>query len=142
MSSEQRLASALSGRDRIERELGRGGMATVYLAEDVRHHRKVALKVLHEELAASVAGPRFVREIEIAAQLQHPNILPLHGSGEADGLLYFVMPYVEGPSLRERIAREGHSPFPKRHDYSPSSRTPWITPTATESCTATSNQRT
>ncbi len=111
MSSEQRLASALTGRYHIERKLGQGGMATVYLAGDVRHHRKVALKVLHEDLAASVAGSRFLREIEIAAQLQHPNILPLHDSGEADGLLYFVMPYVEGQSLRERIAREGEFPI-------------------------------
>lgn len=105
-----RLATALAGRYRIERELGAGGMATVYLAEDLKHHRKVAIKVLREELAASVGPSRFLREIEICAQLQHPNILPLLDSGEAGGLLYYVMPYVEGQSLRQRLNREGELP--------------------------------
>src|SRR5205823_9893557 len=89
-------------------------MATVYLAHDLRHNRKVALKVLREELTASVGGARFLREIEIAAQLQHPNILPLHESGEAGAegatFLFFVMPYVEGPSLRQRLERDGELP--------------------------------
>ena len=89
-------------------------MATVYLAHDLRHHRKVAVKVLREELAASVGAARFLREITIAAQLQHPNILPLHDSGEAGGdggnFLFFVMPYVEGQSLRQRLEREGELP--------------------------------
>ena len=110
-SPAERLATALSDRYRIERELGQGGMATVYLAEDMRHHRKVAVKVLREDLSASVGAGRFLREIEIAAQLQHPNILPLLDSGEAAGLLYYVMPYVEGQSLRQRLAREHELPI-------------------------------
>jgi tRNA A-37 threonylcarbamoyl transferase component Bud32/Tol biopolymer transport system component len=107
----ERLQQALADRYRIERELGQGGMATVYLAEDLRHHRKVALKVLRPELAAVLGGERFHREIQIAAQLQHPNILPLLDSGEAAGLLFYAMPYVEGQSLRERLAREGALPM-------------------------------
>ena len=91
--------------------LGRGGMATVYLAQDHKHHRRVAVKVLHPELAAAVGPERFLREIDIAAALHHPHILPLHDSGEVDGLLYYVMPYVEGESLRERLAREGTLPL-------------------------------
>ncbi|MGH7523507.1 MAG: serine/threonine-protein kinase, partial [Gemmatimonadales bacterium] len=106
----ERLTAALSGRYAIERELGQGGMATVYLATDIKHHRKVAIKVLREDLAASMGAARFLREIEIAAQLQHPNILPLLDSGEAEGFLYYVMPYVTGQSLRERIGREGELP--------------------------------
>ena len=102
-----RLTAALADRYRIERELGEGGMATVYLAEDLKHKRKVAVKVLRPELAASLGPDRFVREIEIAAQLTHPHILPLHDSGGADGFLYYVMPYIEGESLRERLDREG-----------------------------------
>jgi len=105
-----RLRSALRGRYTIEREIGSGGMATVYLAEDVKHHRKVALKVMRPELAATMGATRFLREIETAAQLQHPHILPLHDSGEANGFLYFVMPYVEGESLRGRLARGGELP--------------------------------
>jgi serine/threonine-protein kinase len=105
-----RLVKALADRYRIDRELGTGGMATVYLAEDIKHHRKVAIKVLKEELSASVGAARFLREIEIAAQLQHPNILPLLDSGEANGLLYFVMPFVDGQSLRQRLAREHELP--------------------------------
>ncbi|HEY7566130.1 MAG TPA: protein kinase [Gemmatimonadaceae bacterium] len=106
-----RLASAISERYRVERELGTGGMATVYLAEDLRHGRKVALKVLREEIASALGATRFLREVAIAAQLQHPNILPLHDSGEAGGLLYYVMPFVDGPSLRERLAREHELPI-------------------------------
>ncbi|MGH3381558.1 MAG: protein kinase domain-containing protein [Actinoallomurus sp.] len=94
----------------LERELGRGGMATVYAAHDVRHDRPVALKVLHPELAASLGPERFEREIHFAAQLQHPHILPVHDSGEAAGRLYYVMPYVEGESLRQRLARDGELP--------------------------------
>ncbi len=101
-----RLRAALSGRYTIERELGRGGMATVYLGRDLKHHRAVALKVLRPELAAVLGPERFVREIEIAAGLTHPHILPLHDSGEADGFLYYVMPYIEGESLRDRLNRE------------------------------------
>ena len=105
-----RLQSALADRYTIERELGAGGMATVYLAEDLRHHRKVALNVLRQELVATLGADRFHREIQIAAQLQHPNILPLLDSGQAAGAFYYVMPYIEGQSLRERLAREGALP--------------------------------
>ena len=94
----------------IVRELGQGGMATVYLADDSKHHRQVALKVLKRELAASIEAARFLREIEIAATLTHPNILPLHDSGNCNGRLYYVMPYVEGGSLRERLMRERQLP--------------------------------
>ncbi len=100
------LESELSDRYAIERELGRGGMATVYLAEDLKLQRKVALKVLRLELAASLGAERFLREITITAQLTHPNILPLHDSGQAGGTLYYTMPYVEGESLRNRLDRE------------------------------------
>ncbi|MDP3772990.1 MAG: protein kinase, partial [Gemmatimonadales bacterium] len=96
----QRLSVALADRYQIERELGAGGMATVYLAHDVRHDRKVALKVLRPELAAILGGERFLKEIRLTANLQHPHILPLHDSGEAEGIVYYVMPYVEGESLR------------------------------------------
>ena len=105
-----RLTAALADRYAIERELGAGGMATVYLAEDLKHHRNVAVKVLRPELAATLGPERFVREIEIAAKLSHPHILPLFDSGEADGFLYYVMPYVEGESLRQRLDREGKLP--------------------------------
>jgi serine/threonine-protein kinase len=109
-----RLTTALAGRYTIERELGAGGMATVYLAEDMKHHRKVALKVLRPELAAIVGGERFLKEIEVTANLQHPNILPLYDSGRASGpagesgseFLFYVMPYVEGETLREKMTRE------------------------------------
>ncbi len=104
------LNGLLAGRYVVQRELGAGGMATVYLAEDVKHRRKVAIKVLRDDLSASVGGARFLREIEIAAQLQHPNILPLLDSGDADGLLYYVMPFVEGQSLRQRLDREHELP--------------------------------
>ena len=100
------LQAALADRYTVERELGHGGMATVYLAEDRKHRRRVAIKVLKPELAAALGPERFLREIEIAARLAHPNILMLIDSGEAAGLLYYVMPYVEGESLRERLTRE------------------------------------
>ena len=106
----ERLRTAVSDEYTIDRELGRGGMATVYLAQDVKHQRPVALKVLHPELAASLGPDRFLREIMTAAKLNHPHILPLHDSGEADGFLYYVMPYVEGESLRERLDRERQLP--------------------------------
>ncbi|HLB36602.1 MAG TPA: serine/threonine-protein kinase [Gemmatimonadales bacterium] len=104
------LRTALAGRYTVERELGAGGMATVYLAEDVRHRRKVAVKVLRPDLTQSVGPERFLREIEIAARLQHPHILPLYDSGEAGGFLFYVMPYVEGESLRHRLTRQGELP--------------------------------
>src|ERR671916_2493229 len=105
------LRSALSERYTIERELGRGGMATVYLATDVKVDRHVAIKVLLPELAAALGGERFHREIRIATHLSHPNILPVYDSGEADGTLYYVMPFVEGESLRHRLDRERQLPI-------------------------------
>ena len=102
-----RLAAALADRYRIERKAGQGGMATVYLAHDLKHHRKVAVKVLKPELAAVLGAERFLGEIEVTASLQHPNLLPLFDSGEAGGLLYYVMPFIEGETLRARLEREG-----------------------------------
>jgi len=109
-TAAERLAGSLGDRYHIERELGRGGMATVFLAEDTRHHRKVAIKVLHPELSAVIGPERFLKEIELTANLQHPHILPLFDSGTADGLLYYVMPYVEGETLRTRLTRERQLP--------------------------------
>ncbi|HKI96055.1 MAG TPA: protein kinase [Gemmatimonadales bacterium] len=113
MSADARLTqvqAALADRYRIEGVVGAGGMATVYLAEDLKHRRKVAVKVMRPELAATVGAERFLREIEIAAQLSHPHILPVHDSGDAGGLLYYVVPMVEGQSLRERLERDGALP--------------------------------
>src|ERR671938_114587 len=92
----EQLRAALAERYEVERQIGEGGMATVYVARDVRHGRQVAVKVLRAELAASIGADRFLREIKLAANLQHPNILALYDSGEAGGLLYYVMPFVEG----------------------------------------------
>ena len=102
----EQLRSGLAGCYEIEREIGRGGMATVYLAHDVRHHRHVALKVLDPELAASLGTERFLAEIRVTANLQHPNVLPLFDSGETNGLLFYVMPFVAGESLRAKLDRE------------------------------------
>ena len=107
----ERLQRGLAEQYRLERELGRGGMATVFLAHDLRHDRPVALKVLHPELAASLGPERFQREIRLAARLQHPHILSVHDSGEADGQLWFTMPFVEGESLRDRLRREKQLPI-------------------------------
>jgi Tol biopolymer transport system component/tRNA A-37 threonylcarbamoyl transferase component Bud32 len=107
----ERVQQALTDRYHIERELGSGGMATVYLAEDLKHHRHVAIKVLRPELAAALGADRFHREIEIAANLHHPHILPLYDSGDADGLLFYVMPYEGGQSLRDRLAKQGELPI-------------------------------
>jgi eukaryotic-like serine/threonine-protein kinase len=104
------LVSGLSGRYTLERELGQGGMATVYLASDLRHHRRVALKVLRPELAAVLGPERFLSEIRTTANLQHPHLLPLFDSGEAEGLLFYVMPYVQGESLRQRLESERQLP--------------------------------
>ena len=108
--SLENLTSSLSDRYRIERELGQGGMATVYLAQDLRHDRKVAVKVLRPELAAVIGGERFLAEIKTTANLQHPHILPLHDSGEAGGTVFYVMPFIEGESLRDRLNRERQLP--------------------------------
>ncbi len=106
-----RLTEALKGRYDIQRELGSGGMATVYLAKDARHDRDVAVKVLHPDLGAALGSERFLAEIRTTARLQHPHILPLLDSGEADGFLYYVMPYVTGESLRDRLEREQQLPI-------------------------------
>ena len=108
--TQARLTTALEGRYLIEREIGRGGMATVYLARDLRHDRRVALKVLDPELGAVLGVERFLSEIRVTANLQHPNLLPLFDSGEADGLLFYVMPFVEGETLRARLDREKQLP--------------------------------
>src|ERR1035437_8404258 len=105
------LVAALADRYRIERELGAGGMATVYLAQDLRHDRKVAIKVLRPEVAAVIGAERFLAEIKTTANLQHPHILPLFDSGVADSFLFYVMPYVEGISLRDRMTREKQVPI-------------------------------
>jgi len=109
--SVARLTAALSGQYRIERKLGEGGMATVYLAEDLRHQRKVAVKVVHPELSAVLGAERFLSEIHVTAALQHPHILPLFDSGQADGQLYYVMPFVAGESLRGRLHRVRQLPI-------------------------------
>ncbi len=106
-----RLTAVLADRYRIERELGQGGMATVYLAEDLKHARKVAIKVLRPELAMALGAERFLREIATTANLRHPHILPLYDSGEAAGFLYYVMPLVEGESLRDRLTRQKQLPI-------------------------------
>src|SRR5688500_9133208 len=108
---QEKLTEALKSKYRINRELGRGGMATVYLAEDLRHGRDVAVKVLHPDLSSALGPDRFLREIRLAARLNHPHILPLFDSGEAQGFLYYVMPYIEGESLRDLMTREGRIPI-------------------------------
>jgi len=113
MAELAELQAALADRYLLQRELGRGGMATVYLAQDVRHDRLVALKLLVPELAHALGTERFLREIRTAARLQHPHILPVHDSGAASGQLWYTMPYVEGESLRERLQREPQLPIPE-----------------------------
>ena len=108
-NSIDRLKTALADRYAIQEELGAGGMATVYLAEDLKHHRKVAVKVLRPELAAVLGAERFVKEIETTANLQHPHILPLFDSGEADSFLYYVMPFIDGETVRDKLNRAVHS---------------------------------
>ena len=107
----ERLSARLAERYHIKRELGAGGMATVFLAEDLKHHRQVAIKVLHPDLGAILGAERFLSEIRTTANLQHPHILPLHDSGEADGLLFYVMPFVSGATLREQLRRDGPLPI-------------------------------
>jgi serine/threonine-protein kinase len=111
VSLSEKLAATLSDRYVLERELGRGGMATVYLVRDVQLDRQIALKVLHQDLAAGIGVERFQREIHTTASLQHPNILPVLDAGEAAGRLWYTMPYVEGESLRARLARTGRLPI-------------------------------
>ncbi len=111
LSFRKRLEAALADRYGIERELGAGGMATVFLAKDLKHQRQVALKVVKPDVSLAMGAERFLREIELVARLSHPHILPLHDSGEAAGALYFVMPYVDGGTLRDRLVREGSLPL-------------------------------
>ncbi len=110
MDAVTRLNAALAGRYVIERQLGEGGMATVYLAKDLRHNRLVALKVLRPDLAAALGAERFLAEVNTTANLQHPHILPLHDSGQADAFLFYTMPYVDGETLRQRLDRERQLP--------------------------------
>src|SRR2546428_5339376 len=105
-SVQEALSAALADRYTVDRVLGRGGMATVYVAEDLRHSRQVAVKVLRPDVAAAIGAERFLREIAIVARLTHPHVLPLIDSGQAAGSLYYVMPYVRGETLRERLVRE------------------------------------
>ncbi|MEO7967118.1 MAG: serine/threonine-protein kinase, partial [Gemmatimonadaceae bacterium] len=105
------LTAALAGRYTIVRELGAGGMATVYLAEDLKHHRPVAIKVMHPDLSAALGTERFLAEITTTARLQHPHILPLIDSGEAEGLLFYVTPFIDGESLRDRLRRDTQLPI-------------------------------
>src|SRR5262245_9723655 len=111
MDAVAQLNASLAGRYAVEREIGRGGMANVYLARDLRHARHVALKVLNPDLGAVLGVERFLSEIRVTANLQHPNLLPLFDSGEAEGLLYYVMPYVDGESLRAKLQREKQLPI-------------------------------
>ena len=108
---EQRLAAALQGRYQLTGRAGQGGMATVFKALDQKHGRPVAIKVVRADISAAIGGERFLREIEVSAKLQHPHIVPLYDSGEAGGILYYVMPFVEGESLRDRLNRDGKVPF-------------------------------
>src|SRR5512135_678489 len=111
MTDLDRLTTALAQTYRLEKEIGKGGMATVYLGEDLRHQRRVAVKVLRPDLSAIVGADRFLNEIRVTANLQHPHILPLYDSGSADGLLFYVMPFVQGESLRDRLNREKQLPI-------------------------------
>src|SRR5437868_12586983 len=105
-----RLSESLADRYTIDRQIGQGGMAAVYLARDLKHDRQVALKVLRPELAAVIGAERFLAEIKTTANLQHSHILPLHDSGSVDGFLFYVMPYIDGESLRDRLNREHQLP--------------------------------
>src|SRR5690348_6567120 len=105
-TSFDRLSEAVAGRYQLKRELGQGGMARVYLAHDLKYDRAVALKLLRPDIATDVGPSRFLREIQIAARLHHPHILPLYDSDEVEGLVYYVMPYIEGETLRQRLDRE------------------------------------
>src|SRR6188474_1226911 len=107
----QQLTTALAGRYHVVREIGRGGMAAVYLADDPKHHRQVAIKVFNADLAEVLGKDRFLREIELTAGLAHPHILPLYDSGVADGFAYYVMPFVEGKTLRDHLAEKGRLPL-------------------------------
>ena len=138
----ERLRESLAQSYTIDRELGRGGMSAVFLANDCKHRRSVAIKVLNPELAASLGPERFLQEIQLAARLNHPHILPLFDSGSADGILYYVMPYVEGESLRERLDREQQLSVEEACITAARSPRRSITPTGRASSIATSSPRT
>jgi serine/threonine protein kinase len=140
--SARPIEAALSGRYRIERELGAGGMATVYLAHDPRHDRPVAIKVLNRDLGATLGSERFLAEIRTTARLQHPHILPLLDSGEADGLLFYVMPVVTGESLRGRLERERQLPVADAVRIAREVASASTTHIAMASSTGTSNRKT
>ena len=142
MESLERLKSALANRYTVERMIGAGGMADVYLTHDVRHNRKVAIKVMHRDLAELVGVERFLREIETTAKLQHPHILPLFDSGSVDGTVFYVMPYVEGESLRSRLKRKHSFRLPTLSASPPKLPLVSPTPTATASSIAISNRTT
>ena len=142
MGVPEGLRDALADRYALERELGRGGMAIVYLAHDLRHDRPVALKVLLPELAASLGPERFQREIRLAARLQHPHILTVHDSGEAAGRLWFTMPFVEGRASATGSAGSASSRWTTPSASPPKPRGPSTTPTSTAWSTATSNPKT
>jgi eukaryotic-like serine/threonine-protein kinase len=131
MGVTEPLNTALDGRYEIERHIGSGGMATVYLARDIKHHRKVALKVLNPELGVVLGPERVLSEIQVTANLHHPRLLPLFDSGEAGGLLFYVMPFVEGETLRNRIERERHLPIDDAVRIASAIASAWTTRTAT-----------
>jgi serine/threonine protein kinase len=137
MEHEERLKAALADRYRIDRKIGSGGMATVYLAQDLKHNRQVAVKVLNPDLGAAIGPERFLREIETAAGLTHPHILPLHDSGEADGLLYYVMPFVKGESLRRSWNVSSSFRWKTPSNMPEKWLMPWPTPTKRGSSTGT-----
>ena len=136
------LRTALRETYAVEREIGQGGMATVYLAEDRKHHRQVAIKVLRPELSSTLGTERFLREIRLAAKLQHPHIVPLYDSGSADGLLYYVMPFVDGESLRDLLEREGRMPARRAAEIAREVAGGLAYAISRASCTATSSPRT
>ena len=107
----EQIQAAVSDRYRVDRQIGAGGMATVFLAHDRKYDRRLALKVLNDDLAATVGAKRFLREVSLAARLSHPHVLPVYESGEHEGLLFYFMPFVEGESLRDRLTREGQLPI-------------------------------
>jgi serine/threonine-protein kinase len=131
------LTSRLHDRYVVNREIGRGGMAVVYLAQDLRHDRSVALKVLEPELALLLGTERFLREIRVAARLHHPNLLPVYDSGEVDGLLYYVVPYIDGGSVRDRLLQGDPILPPRRCAGFAKQRRDSTSPIATTSCTGT-----
>jgi serine/threonine protein kinase len=137
-----RIAASIAGRYTIDREIGRGGMATVYLARDIKHSRPVALKILDPDLGAVLGVERFLAEIRVTANLQHPNLLPLFDSGEINGTLFYVMPYVEVKACATGSRAKSNCPSPMPSTSRPRSRARWTTRTAMASSIAISSRRT